>query len=340
MTQKDIATRLGISVSTVSRALKGNPNIHDKTREAVLALAKEGNYQPNSNALSLKKRRSFRIGVIIPEIVHHFFSSVISGIMEYAEQNGYSVLLTQSNESYQQEMREAQLLFSTQVDGLLVSLSNETSSCNHFIQFQDYGIPVVFFDKTKNDFEASTVVVDDRVGAFGATQHLIDVGCKRIAHIKGPRRPLNAKRRLQGYLEALESNGLPVDEDLILECTDVSRQEGYDFTKRFLSLKKPPDGIFTITDKVGVGAMDAIREAELEVPKDVAVVGFSDSEVATVVRPHLSSVRQPGFEIGAKATELLLQEIDIYGEDEVPLFQNIVLDTSLQIRESSRRTNF
>lgn len=337
ITQKGIAEKLGISVSTVSRALGDNPDINDETKASVRALAKEENYQPNLNALSLKRNKSYRIGVIIPEVAHHFFSSIIGGIMDYADENGYSVLITQSNESYAREVKEAEQLFSTQVDGMLVALSNETSDCEHFKIFQDYGIPVVFFDKTRYDFDASSVVVNDLEGAYGATKHLISIGSKRIAHIKGPRKPLISKRRLQGYIKALEEHGFEIDEELIHECLDVSREEGYEFTKKMLKLPKPPDAIFAVRDMVAVGAIDAIKEAGLRVPEDIAIIGFSDSEIATIVSPKLSSVSQVGFDIGTEATKLLLEEMPIYEDDKVPMFRQVVLNTELKIRESTTR---
>ena len=337
LTQKGIAEKLGISVTTVSRALRDLPDISKETKKAVLALAEEGNYLPNTNAIGLRKNRTHRVGVIIPEIVHYFFSSTISGIIECAEANGYSVLLSQSNESFEREVRESEMLFSTAVDGLLVCLSNETKTIDHFQKFQDYGIPVVFFDKVKYDFEASTVVVDDHIGAFNATQHLINVGCRRIAHLKGPMLPMNAKRRFQGYHEALEKNNIPFDEDLIREGETMAMEEGYNFMKDLLKKHPDIDGVFAASDLVAIGAMDAIRESGKRIPEDIALVGFSDSEIASICSPKLSSIRQHGFELGHQSMEILLEEIPIYLEDETPSFQNKVLNTSLVIRESSRR---
>jgi len=337
LTQKRIAEKLGISVTTVSRALRDLPDISQQTKDAVVKLAQEGNYLPNTNAIGLRKRETHRIGVIIPEIVHFYFSSMISGIMECAEKNGYSVLLTQTNESYQREILEAEMLFSTIVDGLLVCLSNESKTLKHFEKFQDYGIPVVFFDKVKYDLEASTVVVEDHKGAFDATQHLIDVGCKRIAHLKGPRLPVNAKRRLQGYLDALETNKIAIDESIIKEGFTMSRREAFEFTKELLEHKNPIDGIFAANDLVAIGAIDAVKEKGLRIPEDVAIVGFSDSEIADIVSPKLSSIHQPGFELGHSAMEVLLEEIPIYAEDKTPEFKNVVLATSLVVRESSKR---
>lgn len=335
VTLKDIGKILGISKTTVSKALKDYPDISKETKQAVLALAKEMEYEPNSIALKLRKNKSFIVGVIIPEIVHHFFSNVISGIVEVADQHGYSILLTQTNETYEREVREAKVLLSTRVDGLLISLSNDTVQYKHLETLQQYGVPVVLFDKICDGLQASKVVVDDFNGAFMAVEHLVQQGCKYIAHIRGPKDPENAKQRFAGYVAALEKYGLPFSDDYVKQCKQVTQEEGYEFTKQLVSLPQPPDGIFAVTDEVAVGCMMAIKEFKLAIPQDVALIGFSDWKMASVLEPKLSSVYQPAFEMGKRAFEILLKEMEIYTRNEVPDFQNVVLNTTLKVRESS-----
>ncbi len=336
-TLKDIAEKLGTTITTVSKALKDYPDISDKTKQAVKKLAKELNYQPDSRALALRRNKSNSIGVIIPEVVHFFFSTVIAGIMTYAEGKGYRVLITLSNNQLSLEKKQANLLFNTKVDGVLVSLANESKSAAHFDLLKEYGIPVVMFDKVNKLFECSKVKIDDRLGAYTATQHLIDKGCKRIAHIRGPRHPLNSKARFDGYKAALKDHNIEFCPELVKECKEVTLKEGHDFAIELLEAKHPPDGIFAVTDQVGVGAIQAAHQLGLNVPKQLKVVGFSDSQIAQIIRPALTTIHQPGFEIGQMAAQLLIEEIEIREADsESPIdFSQVILDTYLIEREST-----
>ena len=331
VTLKDIARHLGVSVATVSRALKDYPDIGEETKKAVKKLAEEWNYRPNTMAIGLRKKKSKVIGVLVPEIVHHFFSSVISGIMDELEQHGYSVMLFQSNESTLREKRDIDILLNSRVEGLMISLSNDSITFEHIENAQKMGIPVVLFDKITDELECSKVVFDDFEGAYNATKHLIEQGCKRIAHIKGPKHPQNSKDRFAGYRQALLDHGHVFDEQLIFECEQVIHDEGYRFTQLLLALPKPPDGIFAITDAVAIGAMVAIKEKGLKIPEEIALVGFSDWRMAAIVEPGLSSMKQPGYEMGKKASLLLLEEIS----DPEKAHQRIVLHTKLIARESS-----
>ncbi|MGB0523099.1 MAG: LacI family DNA-binding transcriptional regulator [Flammeovirgaceae bacterium] len=336
VTLKDIAQHLGVSVATVSRALKDFPDIGEETKQAVKKLAEEWNYRPNTMAISLRKKKSKVIGVLVPEIVHHFFSSVISGIMDELEQHDYSVMLFQTNESLHREIRDIDVLLNSRVDGLLISLSNESTSFEHILNAQRMGIPVVLFDKVTDQIDCSKVVVDDYEGAYAATKHLIEQGCQRIAHIKGPEHPKNAKERLRGYVDALKAYNLPIDDSMILACKQVVHEEGYAFTQHLLDMKSAPDGIFAITDAVAIGAMVAIKERKLKIPNDVALVGFSNWRMAAVVEPSLTSVHQPGYEMGKEASKLLLGEIQ-QEKKEPQAYQRIVLKTNLVVRDSSVR---
>lgn len=337
VTLKKIAEKLGVSVPTVSRALKDYPDISKETKAAVLKLVDELNYIPNSLALNLRKNKSNIIGVIIPEVVHFFFSSVVKGIMSYADDNGYSVLLTQSEEKIEQEKKRAKLLYTTHVDGLLVCLSDETRSFDHFNIFKEYNIPMVLYDKVSQDYEGSHVVVNDYEGAFQATEHLIHQGCGKILFLRGTNEPLNAAERYRGYIGALKAYDIDIDSERILSCHSIARNDAYDVVKRQITNGSKFDGIVCISDLLAVGALAACQDTGISVPDDVCIIGFSDSEMCQIVRPKLSSVYQPGFEIGRRATELLIKEIEDIENDRQCNYQKIVLDTNLKIRESSNK---
>lgn len=336
ITIKDIAAKLGISPSTVSRALKDHPDISDATKKAVKDLAEEWDYQPNSIALSLRSRKSNIIGVIVPQIVHHFFSTVISGIEDVAYNAGYNVMVCQSNEKYEREKADINALVSSRAEGLLVSFSKETSDFSHLTRLQKKGIPLVFFDRISEEMDTSSVIVDDYGGAFRATEHLIEQGCKRIAHLAGPKHLLLSQNRLEGYQEALEKHGLPVDESLIVECDDeltVTPNKGIEQTLHLLNLPEPPDGIFANNDMTAIGAIKAIGSKGLKVPDDVAVVGYSDWLLSAMMEPSLTMVAQPGYEMGKAAAEILLTQINApEGEMEM---DSRILETELIIRQSS-----
>jgi LacI family transcriptional regulator len=335
VTLKDIAKHLNVSVATVSRALKDFPDIGADMKQAVQKLAEEWNYRPNTLAVGLRKQQTKVIGVLIPEIVHYFFSSVISGVMSEVEQHGYSIMLFQTNESMAREKREIDIMLNSRVDGLLISLANEsTASLTHLETAQQMGVPVVLFDKVDDRFACSQVIVDDYAGGYEATKHLIEQGCQRIAHIKGPKEPKNAFDRLSGYLDALRDHGIAPDPSLVLECVQVTFEEGYEFAQRLLALPNRPDGLFAITDLVAIGAMMAIKDAGLSIPRDIALIGFSNWQMAKVVEPPLSSIHQPGYEMGQAAARILLSEI---GRPIPEKFQKVVLETALVARGSSLR---
>jgi len=337
VTLKDIAEKLGITIATVSKALKDYPDISVNTKKAVQKLAKELHYQPNTQALALRGNKSNTIGLIIPEIVHYFFSNVIKGVMNIAEQNNYQVLITLSDNLLENEKRQANLLFVTKVDGVLVSLSNETDNTNHFDIFKDYDIPIVMFDKVNKYFECNKVAIDDLQGGLIATEHLINQGCRRIAHIRGPLKPLNSIGRYEGYKKALNRYNLDFDASLVKECNDVTLEEGYEFGKQLLQTKNPPDGIFTVTDQVGSGVIRAAHDLGIKIPQDVKVVGFSDSQIAQVSQPSLSTIHQPGYEIGEKAAKLLIEEIELQEKEDSPpiAYNQIIFDTYLIKRAST-----
>jgi LacI family transcriptional regulator len=336
VTIKDIARELGISPSTVSRALKDHPDISPETKKAVNELAEKLNYQPNIVALSLRQSKTNTIGVIIPEIVHFFFSTVISGIEDVAYSAGYNVILTQSNESFQREVTDMKALFNSRVDGMLISVSRETTNFEHIESMVAKGVPMVFFDRVYDHVSSSKVIVDDLSGAKDATMHLIDQGCKRIAHLEGPPNLDITKQRLEGYIEALNEHKMAIDKSLIASCPLGTIEEGKIATEKLLSMDNPPDAIFATNDPAAMGAMQAIKEKGLKIPQDIAVVGFSNWFFSSMMDPPLSSVDQPGFEMGQEATKLLIRQIGVKSKDDTdPQPETKMLKTRLIIRESS-----
>lgn len=340
ITLADLALELGISTATVSRALKDYPDISVKTKKRVLELAKRWNYRPNTMAAGLRKQESRIIGVIIPEIVNHFFSSVIKGIMQIAYESDYRVMLCQSDESHEKEVADANALFSSRVDGILVSLAHYTTDLDHFRTFLDTGIPLVFFDKVPpiGEFDKiSRVVVNDFEGSYQMVSHLIEQGARRIAHYRGPLTAYTSRNRYEGYCKALRDHGIEIDSALILDCTRINMEEGRAFTRQLIEKQVPFDGIFCINDRVAIGAMDALKQHQINVPDQVLVSGFSDWSISAVIDPPLSSVSQPSIEMGKRAMHLLLEEIDAVKNKRPTEYQFIELETRVQKRKSTLR---
>lgn len=338
-TIKDIARELNVSSSTVSRALKDYPGISDETKKRVKELAEKLNYRPNAVALSLRKSKSFTIGVIIPEVVHFFFSTVISGVEEVASAHGYNVILCQTNENLIREKSSIDTMISNQIDGLLISYSKETTDFGHFTKLMELEYPIVFFDRLPEIENSVNVTVDDFNGAFQAVKHLIEQGYKRIAHLAGPKNLAISKKRKEGYLDALKAAGITVDERWIIECPSGTEKESYEVALAlFGDPENRPDALFAHHDIVAAGAMMAIKSLGLRIPEDVGVVGYSNWQFSSMIDPPLSTVSQPGSKIGEKAAELLLEMINGKKDlGKIRTFENIVLDTELLIRKSSVR---
>lgn len=310
ITIKDLARELGISPSTVSRALSGHPDISASTIKKVTELAERYHYQPNSIALSLRSRKTRTIGVIIPEISHSFFAAIISGIEDKALEKGYNVMLCHSNELYEREVMDARALFSHRVDGLLVGVAKTTNNMDHFRPFIDRGLPLIFFDREPKGIEASCVLVEDEKGAYKAVDHLLKQGCTRIVHLAGPTGVSTTDRRLSGYQKALKDNKLEVNAELIVNCEGgINIEEAEQAVSRLISSGKKFDGVFANNDLTAIGALRALKKAGIKIPGEVAVIGFSDWQLASLIDPPLSSVVQPGYQMGTKTVELFFEEI-------------------------------
>ena len=338
-TLKEIAETLGISITTVSKALKNYSDVSEKTRKAVIALAEELSYTPNSFAVNLRTKESKTIGLIIPEVVHHFFSNVNNGIIAEAEKKGYLVIILQSNESLELEKKQVALLINKRVDGIIMSLSNESNNDFHIKEILRKEIPFVQFDKISKLISSSKVIINDQKAAMEAVQHLIDKGCKKIAHIRGPENPQNAIDRFIGYKKALEKNGIPYDSKLVYSCKNVTFEEGIEFAKQIVDEHPDVDGIFVITDLVAVGVLAYFNEKGIQVPNQIAVIGFSNWFMSQVITPKLSTVDQPSYEMGVAAFSLLLEEMICRKDGKVFIPRTIELGTSIIERDSSLKKN-
>lgn len=331
ITIKDIARELGISVSTVSRALKNHPDISQKTKDSVRELATKYNYKPNAVALMLRSSKTHTIGVIIPKVVHFFFSSVISGIEHVCNESGYNVMIVQSDENEEREITSIQTLTSSRVDGILASVSKETTEFGHFRELLENNIPLVFFDRAIKELDTDKVIIDDVQGAFIATEHLILMGCKKIVHLAAPQNLLIGQRRVEGYRKALQKYCIPIDDNLIYKCD--SREEALVVMQEIYDKGIIPDGVFAVNDLTATGVLRVVKRNGYNIPRDVKVVGFSDGFVANVTDPTLTTVDQHGFEMGKEAANLLLKRIN----NEINNYSSIVkvIPVNLIKREST-----
>lgn len=334
-TLKQIAETLGISITTVSKALKNYPDVSAKTKKKVLELAQTLQYTPNSFAVNLRTRESRTIGLIIPEVVHHFFSNVINGIIAEAEKNGYLVIILQSNESLELEKKQVDLLINKRVDGIIMSLSNESNDDEHIKDIIRREIPFVMFDKISKLINCSKVIINDQKAAFEAVEHLISKGCKKIAHIRGPVNPQNSIDRFLGYKKAIEKNNLNFDSKLVYTCKNVTFDEGKEFAAQIIKDHPDVDGIFVITDLVAVGVIAYFNESNINVPNQIKVIGFSNWFMSQVITPKLSTIDQPSYEMGVNSFNLLLEEINLRKELQEFKPKTIELQTSIIEREST-----
>lgn len=332
VTIKDIAKELKIAPSTVSRALKDHPNISTSTKNKVKELAKKWNYQPNIMATSLKNNKTNVIGVVIPEIIHFFFSTVLSGIEDTAHKAGYKVIFTQSSENYEREVKNIQTLLANRVDGILISISKETTDFSHLQNVKDFGVPIVLFDRITKEIETDYVVINDFFAAKNAVKHLIKIGCKNIAFFGKLNNSLIMQDRKNGYTEALEEANIPLKKELIFEAD--SYEEAYSCIFQIVTKKQPLDAIFAVNDTAAIGALTALKELGKKVPEEVSIIGFTDSMVSKVCEPPLSTISQDGYKIGKEATKLLLERIKS-GDDATP-YNTTMLKTELLLRGTTR----
>ncbi|MDX2303909.1 MAG: LacI family DNA-binding transcriptional regulator [Microscillaceae bacterium] len=330
----DLAKELNVSPSTVSRALKGHHSIGKETIEAVKKLAQQRGYQPNRIAASLRQNKTDTIGVMIPLIHRPFISSLISGVEIAAKEMGYNVIISQSHDSYEDEVSNAGVLYASRVSGLVVSLAMETQNYDHFKQFIDNGIPVVFVDRVAEKLNLDTVVIDNFSAGFEATCHLIEQGCKRIAHFAGAQHRNVYRERQEGYLEALKRHHLPIDESLIVYSNNLDADQGWKSAEYLFSLPNPPDGIFSANDTAAVSAIQFMKKTGIQIPDKVAIIGFNNDPASSIIDPQLSTVMHPAIDMGKIAAQQVLKQKKL---DNIVKSETIVLKTTLIIRESSLR---
>ena len=332
VTIKDIAKTLDISVSTVSRALRDTYDVSRDTREKVMAVAQELKYKPNFNATGLAKRSSHTIGVVLPYITNYYFSTVITGIQEVAYSNEFNVALFLTNDSPDREMAILQNLPLSSLDGLLVSVSSNSKSYDHFKELMDNDLPIVFFDRVASEIKTSKVMQEDYKGAFEAVEHLITNGYKRIAHIAAPKELDITQKRLQGYFDALKKYNIPIREEWII-YSGFSEESGEKDTYKLLRSREKPDAIFAANDRKAVGAMIALKHKKITIGKQVGVIGFANEPIASVISPTLTTISVPAFDIGKLSCELLLKHIK--KSNFRP--EEIILPGKLIVRESTRK---
>lgn len=332
ITMKEIAKKLGVSVSTISRALKDSPELHPETKRKIVEMAKEMNYQPNLLAQSLRISRSKTLGVIVPEITSHFFASCISGIQDTANKRGYNVMICQSNESLEQEKANIRTLVSSQVDGLLISLSRETNQYEHLHDLYEREINFVLFDRVHEDIPVSKVTFNDIGGAYQVVKHLLENGSRRIVYVSGPEDLYISKKRKEGYLNALAEFGIDQDQ-AIVKVSDLTTEGNIKIAQEIAEMQPRPDAVFCMIDPVAVDVLTKWKSLGIKIPEDIALAGFTDNPTAAVVEPPLTTVAQPGYEMGKLAVSHLLDQLDGIASEE-PI--SIVLETTLVPRKSSQ----
>ncbi len=332
----DIAKELNIAVATVSRALNDHPAVKDSTRKAVRQMAKKLNYHPNKIATSLRLGRSKIVGVIIPSAEINFFGSVIHGIEKVMSENGYNVLIYQSNELYEFEKRGVETFLRSQVEGVLASISKNTINLDHYAALKKRNVPLILFDRANDSLGVPSVVVDDYQGAFNATRHLIQQGCIRIAHIGGQQHVTIFNQRLRGYIDALNVHNIPVDDNLIV-YGKVSIDSGRDCMNQLLSYNI--DAVFAVEDFTALGAIQSIKAANKKIPGDIAIVGFANEAFGEYITPSLSTVNQQTVHMGEEAAKLFFETRNNKEWSKMPS-PKLVLQPELICRQSSIRKKY
>ena len=327
----DIAERLNTTASTVSRALNNNPRISEATKKQVLKMAKQLNYQPNNIASALRSGKSKLIGVIVPTANRNFFSSVVRGIEEIANNLNYKVIISQSYEEYEKEVDTIETLLSARVDGIIASIGKNTENFDHFQKVLDKGIPLVLFDRITDELEVSQVVIDDHYGAYQTVQHLIKQGCKRIVHFTSPKKINIYKERLRGYEDALKDNGIAIDQELIEE-SNMQLEDGRQSMQNILDKGIQFDAVFSASDYAAMGAIQVLKEHNFKIPQQVKLAGFGNEPFTTFSDPSITTVDQKSVPMGRVTAETFFELLKS-GTKSVP--QKTVLKPELIIRQSS-----
>ncbi len=332
-TINDLAKELNVTASTISRALNDNPRISDETKRLVKEAAKRAGYRLNGVASALRSGRTFTIGVIVPTADRSFFSSIVRGIEDITNKTGYNLMICQSNDSNKSEIEDINALLRAQVDGIVLSIAKETSDYKHFEDLRERGVPLVLFDRVTHKAGVSTVTVDDYRGAYKATEHLIEQGCRRIATFVGEHQHINIyKERFRGYKDALADYKVPFYSEYV-HTSSLGIDGGREGATTMWALPQPPDAIFCQSDFSALGAMQFLKEKGLKIPHDVALVGFANEPFTAYIEPALTTVDQHPVDMGQTVAKLFLEQIE--SEDTSPITKNITLNADLVIRQSS-----
>lgn len=330
---KDLALELGVSISTISRALKNSPEIGAEMKEKVKSLAKKMNYRPNPFALSLLKNSPRIIGIIVPDIVTHFYSSIISGINDIARKNGYSVIISSTYDQYELEKRCLEDLINIRVEGIIICLSQETNDFDHLQEIAEQNIPLVFFDRICLPDKFSSVITNNIESAQEATEHFLTTGSQRVAFLGGANHIPIVQQRKHGYLQALRDHKIPIERELVF-CKRMGYNEGYEGTCQLLNLPSPPDAILAMTDSLAFGAMKAIKEFGLKIPNDIALIGYTDEAHSNYVDPPLTAVTHQTYKMGETTCQLLLDQLS--GKK---IIQQKIIPATLSVRGSSMKNS-
>lgn len=330
---KDIARKLGVSVATVSRALKGSTRISEKRRDEIRKYADEVGFSPNIMAESLRSRSGMKIiGVIIPQFTHYYFSSILSGIEEESIKHGYRLMVAQSGEQYGKEVEICRSFYENQVCGIIVSQAKDTSRYDHFQWLLDRGVPLVFYDRICTGVLASRVTVDDYNGAFTAVDHLVKSGCRHVALFSSPMKLEISKNRYNGWRDALLRNGITPDDSLFVSCDN--RGEAERIVPEIMARNAPPDGFFAVNDDTAIGIMFAIKRLGLRVPDDIQICGFTNGERAIACDPMLTTIEQRGPEVGRQAADILIDKVE--GRSPIEKVEKRVVRTKLIVRGTTK----
>lgn len=332
-TIKDIAAVLGLTPSAVSKALNDHPRISDKTKIAVKEAAIQLDYQPNYLSSALRKGKSNLVGVIIPRVNSHFFSSVVENIEKVLNLNGYNIIMTQSNELYAKECQEIDTLLKIQVDGIIASMANETTNLEYYQKIKSKGTELVLFDRGEEELNVDYVGIDDYKSSHLVIDHLVSQNCKRIAHIAGFKHIRIYKERIRGYKDALEKTGLAAPENWIIE-SNLRLDDGRRIMQQLLDSPERPDAVYVAGDIAALGALQVLLENNIKVPEEIALIGFSDEPFTSLTQPSISTVNQHSDQIGKLAAEAFLERIN---NPKKKTINRIILDPELIIRQSSNR---
>ncbi len=328
----DIARKLGISPATVSRGLQDHPAISKKTKKRIFDMVEEMGYRSNHFARNLRQQKTGTIGVIVHELNSNFITSVLAGIEKVTTEAGYDLIIAHSSESYKKEAANANNLFHKRVDGLIASLSFDTTDLEHFKPFTDKGVPVLFFDRVEQDGNSTVVIIDNARCGYIATSHLIEQGCKRIAHVTSSLKRNVYSQRHKGYMDALFDHNIPYDESLVL-INDLSEKAGVESALKILKMKQLPDGIFITNDFVAAVCMRTLKEFGVNIPQDIAIVGFNNDAIGKLIEPALTTINYPGIDMGEIAARNLINHLK--GISHIQQTNTIIVRSELIVRKSS-----